>query len=85
MKKKLNIQQLRRLRRITIVGSFISVLMFGLGTLTQSSWLAWPAMAIMFGIVIVDIIFCRCPKCGCYIQLLSEERCFCIRCGKELD
>lgn len=84
--KKLTGQQLRTLQIVEFVGTLIDgiALMF---SAYSGHWLFWPAVIVLIGLVAVDLILFRCPHCERHLRYfpLTEERCFCPHCGKELD
>ena len=42
-----------------------------------------PGFLVMFGAIIVHLIFYRCPHCGRYLDRSTGE--FCPHCGKRLN
>lgn len=84
MMKKLSRQQIRTVRTVTIVGTLISGIVFSLSA-CLGYWIAIPAAIVLIGLVVADLIICRCPCCGHYLHILTQERCFCPYCGRELD
>lgn len=84
--KKLTGQQIRTMRIITVVGTLISGIVFSLSA-CLGHWIAIPAAIVLIGLAVADLILCRCPCCGRYLRYfpLSEERCFCPYCGREVD
>lgn len=83
MMKKLTGRQIRNMRIITIVATLFSGVVFMIGAYT-GHWIMWPAMIVLIGFVAADLIICRCPCCSHYLHILTQERCFCPYCGKEL-
>lgn len=83
MMKKLSGRQIRTMRTVTIVGTLISGIVFSLSA-CLGHWIAIPAAVVLIGLVVADLIICRCPCCGHYLHILTQERCFCPYCGREL-